>query len=76
MDPARGLPENVLRTSMLTAMRGVDVPHRVVVHDVEGLAPGVYRWPNLSAPARPGAMRDELYRVCWSRDSLGMRRSS
>jgi hypothetical protein len=49
---------------MSAAMRGVDVPHRVVVHDVEGLAPGVYRWPDLTAPARPGAMRDELYRVC------------
>jgi hypothetical protein len=64
MDPTRGLPENLLRTSTLVAMRGVDLPHRVVVHDIEGLAPGVYRWPDLSAPVRPGAMRDELYRVC------------
>jgi hypothetical protein len=64
MDPTRGVPESLLRTSMLVAMRGVDLPHRVVVHDVEGLAPGVYRWPDLSAPARPGAGRDELYRVC------------
>jgi hypothetical protein len=64
MDPTEGLPERLLRTSMSAAMRGVDLPHRVVVHDVEGLAPGVYRWPDLSAPARPGAMRDELYRVC------------
>ena len=37
---------------------------RVVVHDVEGLAPGVYRWPDLSAPARAGALRDELHRAC------------
>ena len=64
MDPTRGVAETVLRTSMLVAMRGVDLPHRVVVHHVEGLAPGVYRWPDLSGPARPGAMRDELYRVC------------
>ena len=35
-----------------------------MVHDVDGLSPGVYRWPDLSAPARPGAMREELYRVC------------
>ncbi len=63
MDPTRGLPESLLRTSMAAAMRGVTVPHFVVVHDVEGLVPGVYRWPDLSAPARPGAMRDELYRV-------------
>jgi len=48
---------------MLAALRGVALPHFVVVHDVEGLEPGVYRWPDLSAPARPGALRDELYRV-------------
>jgi len=64
MDSTRGLPESVLRTSVGAALRGVALPHRVVVHDVEGLAPGVYRWPDLSAPARPGARRDELYRVC------------
>ena len=64
MDITRGLPEETLRTSMLVAMRGIDVPHRVVVHAVEGLAPGVYRWPDLAAPARAGELRDELYRVC------------
>jgi hypothetical protein len=63
MDPDRGLPQEVLRTSMLAAMRGIDVAHFVVVHDVETLAPGVYRWPDLSAAVRRGAMRDELYRV-------------
>jgi hypothetical protein len=64
MDRTRGLPESLLRTCLSAAMRGVDLPHFVVVHDVEGLAPGVYRWPDLSAAAHPGAMRDELYRVC------------
>ena len=64
MDPARGLPESLLRTSLRVALRGVDLPHFVVVHDVGGLAEGIYRWPHLSAPVRPGAMRDELYRVC------------
>ncbi len=64
MDPSRGLPERVLRTCLSLALRGITVPHRVVVHDVTGLAPGVYRWPDLSAPARPGPLRDELYRVC------------
>jgi hypothetical protein len=64
MDPARALPGHLLRTSMLAALRGVEVAHRVVVHAVDGFAPGVYRWPDLSSPARSGAMRDELYRVC------------
>jgi hypothetical protein len=64
MDPTRGLPEGVLRTCLLVALRGVVVPHRVVVHDVEGMVPGLYRWPDLSTPVRAGAMRDELYRAC------------
>ena len=64
MDPSRGLSEDVLRTCLGAALRGVDVPHFVVVNDVEGLEPGVYRWPALSAPRRPGPMRKELYRVC------------
>ena len=63
MDRNRGLSESLLRTSMQVAMRGIDVLHRVVVHAVGDLAPGVYRWPDLSAPAVPGELRDELYRV-------------
>ena len=35
-----------------------------MVHDVAGLAPGVYRWPGVTTPVRAGALRDELYRVC------------
>ena len=65
MDPTRGLPESTLRTSLLAALRGVDLPHRFVVHDVEGFPPGLSRWPDLSAPLRSGDMREELYHVCW-----------
>jgi len=65
MDPTRGLPESTLRTSLSAALRGVDLRHRFVVHDVESFAPGLYRWPDLSAPVRSGEMRDELYHVCW-----------
>jgi len=64
MDASRGLSQDVLRTCMSVAVRGLGVPHWVVVHDVGGLAPGVYRWHDLTAPVRPGALRDELYRVC------------
>jgi hypothetical protein len=63
LDPARGLPGDVLRTSMLPAMRGIDVPHFVAVHDVGDHAPGLYRWPDLEAARRAGDLRDELYRV-------------
>ncbi len=64
MDPDRGLPESTLTTCMRASLRGIDLPHFVVVHDVDGLAPGVYRWPDLASSVRRGAMRDELYRVC------------
>ena len=68
MDPTRGVPQTVLETSLRVALRGIGLPHRVVVHDVEGVAPGLYRWPDLSTPVRPGSMRDELYRVCLGQD--------
>jgi hypothetical protein len=64
MDPSRGLSQDLLRTCMTVALRGLGLPHWVVVHDVAGLAAGVYRWPSLAAPVRAGALREELYRVC------------
>ena len=45
-------------------VRGLSLPHWVVVHDVAGVLPGAYRWPALDAPVRAGALRDELHRVC------------
>jgi hypothetical protein len=64
MNAARGLPEDVLRTSLSAALRGITVPHWVAVHNVEGMSPGLYRWPDLRTPVRAGVLRDELYRVC------------
>ncbi len=63
MDPTRGLPRSLLTTSMEVARRGIDLPHWVVVHDVECVAPGLYRWPDLATPLRDGTLRDELYRA-------------
>jgi hypothetical protein len=60
MDASRGLSGDLLRTAFAAALRGIDVPHRVVVNDVDGFEPGVYRWPEL---ARPGSFREDLYRV-------------
>src|SRR3954454_22127686 len=71
MDRSRGLSEDFLLTAMTTAMRGIDLPHRVVVHDVGALPPGVYRWPDLSAPAVPGELRDELYRIALDQGLAG-----
>jgi hypothetical protein len=64
MDPSGGLPQTLLRTSLAVSLRGVTVPHWVVVHNVDGLTPGLYRAAGLSAPARAGQLRDELYHVC------------
>jgi hypothetical protein len=64
MDSNRGLPQDLLRTCMSVALRGISLPHWFVVHDVGGLAAGVYRWPHLEAPVRQGALRREVHRVC------------
>jgi hypothetical protein len=64
MDSSRGLSKNLLLTSLGVALRGISVPHWIVVHDVDGLTPGVYRWPDLSTPVRTGDLREELYHVC------------
>lgn len=64
MDARHGLPAGLLATAMGVAVRGISLPHRVVVHDVTGLPSGVYRWPGLTSPTRPGALRAETRRVC------------
>lgn len=61
MDRARALPREALDWPMRAALRGIDVPHWVVVHGVDGVAPGVYRWPGTLV--RGGDLRDEAYRV-------------
>jgi SagB-type dehydrogenase family enzyme len=63
MDPSRGLSQELLRTSLGAALRGIELPHFVVVHDVDGLDSGVYRCPRLDAPVRGGPLREELYRI-------------
>ncbi len=64
MDASRGLPEELLRTSLSVALRGIAVPHWVAIHHVDGLPAGLYRWPDLQAPVRTGQLRDELYHLC------------
>ena len=70
MDPRRALSGDQLRTCLLAALRGIDLRHYVAVHHVEEFAPGLYRWPDMSAPARPGDLRSEMYWVCLEQ-SLG-----
>ncbi|GIF00493.1 nitroreductase family protein [Paractinoplanes rishiriensis] len=63
MDPARGLSSGLLQTSMSVALRGIDLPHYVAVHDVTGVAPGLYRWPDLQKPIQAGDLRAEMFRI-------------
>jgi SagB-type dehydrogenase family enzyme len=63
MDPSRTLPKHTLQTCMEVAVRGISLTNYVVVHGVDGVKPGLYRWPNLDAPLRCESMRDEMYIV-------------
>jgi hypothetical protein len=63
MDPSRGAPREVLDTALAVALRGIDLPNFVAVHDVDGAAPGLYRWPDLSEPVLGGNLRAELHRI-------------
>jgi hypothetical protein len=68
MDRGATLPRTLLEWPMRTALRGIDVQHWVVVHGVDDLAPGIYRWPDLGMPVRPGEWREELARICMDQE--------
>jgi SagB-type dehydrogenase family enzyme len=71
MDRARTLPRSTLDWSLRAALRGIDVPHWVAVHGVDGVAPGIYRWPDLGTPVRAGDHRDEVFRVALKQGLAG-----
>ena len=64
MDPAATVPRGVLEWSLGVSLRGEHVPHFVAVHAVDGMPPGLYRWPSLDEPLRAGDLRQELLHVC------------
>jgi len=64
MDPAAGVARELLDWPLAVALRGIHVPHFVVVHAVRDVAPGVYRVPDLAHPVRDRVPREELVRVC------------
>ena len=63
MDRSKTIPRTSLEWPMTAALRGIDVPHWVAVHGVDGVDPGLYRWPALDTPLTAGDLRDELLRV-------------
>jgi SagB-type dehydrogenase family enzyme len=64
MNPDRSVSRVLLEWPLRAALRGIDVPHWVVVHRVDGVPPGLYRYPDLARPVRTGDLREELLRVC------------
>jgi hypothetical protein len=58
---ARGVFDFILAASM----RGTRVPHFIAVHGVDGLAPGLYRWPDFDRPMRREPLREEMLLVGW-----------
>jgi hypothetical protein len=59
------LPRSTMEWSLRAALRGLpNEPTFVAVHSVDGVEPGIYRWPDLDSPLKTGDLRDELIRVC------------
>jgi hypothetical protein len=54
--------------SLAVSLRGSRARHFIAVHAVEGLAPGLYRWPDLERPVRRGSLREELWVACYGQD--------
>ena len=71
MSRSATVPREKLDWPMGAAMRGIDVPHWVAVHGVDGVAPGVYRWPELDTPMRTGDLRDLLAHVAMDQPLAG-----
>jgi len=65
MDPTATVPRDLFEWSLAASLRGSRVPHYVVAHAVDGVQPGLYRWPDLSEPLRVGDLRSELLFVCY-----------
>jgi hypothetical protein len=65
MDPTATVPRDVFDFSLAASLGGATVPHFVAVHAVDGLEPGLDRWPDVEHPLRRGPLREQLLRVCW-----------
>jgi SagB-type dehydrogenase family enzyme len=68
LDPAASVSREACMWSLAVSLRGIRLPHVVAVSAVEGMAPGLYRWPDLDRPQRAGPLRDELFRICMDQD--------
>lgn len=62
--PTSSVLPDAFNFSVAAAVRGIEVPSFVVVFAVDGIEPGLYRWPDLDRPLRPGLLRREVFRAC------------
>ncbi len=58
MDRRSTVSRELLDWPMRAALRGIDVPHWLVVLGVDGITPGLYQWPDLHTSLRAGDLRD------------------
>ena len=64
LDAAASVSGEVFRWSLAASLRGSRITNFIAVHAVDGVEPGLYRWPDLDRPVRRGNLRDEVFRVC------------
>jgi SagB-type dehydrogenase family enzyme len=68
MDPTATVTRETFDWCIALALRGTWLPSFVAIHAVDGLEPGLYRWPDMDRPIRQGLLREELFRVCWDQE--------
>ena len=68
MDRTATVTREVFEFALGASLRGTKVPHFVAAHGIEGVDPGLYRWPDLDHPVRRGPLREALLWVCWDMD--------
>jgi hypothetical protein len=68
MDPTAVVARETLEQCLALGLRGTRLSAFVAVHAADGVEPGLYRWPDLDRPIRAGALREQLFRVCWDQE--------
>ncbi len=71
LDRSASVSYEVFAFTVGAGLAAARTPHAVVVHSVDGMRSGLYRWPVLGSPVLGGVMRDRLVRVCWDQDLGG-----
>ena len=68
LDGTAAVDARTFELSLAASLRGTRAVHFVAVNAVEGLEPGLYRWPDLERPLRRGSLREELWVACYGQD--------